>query len=223
MTGLPAQRSERRDKIVHNVIVVTGVERDAIFRAGFDDPANHIERAIAIERRDLDRDVLAVRRCRVAVDHSAERIRPNLGNDRKRLLDRIDEACVGTRQRLENVADPSCLRRTGDRREIGHAALCTLRLAAGRQLALQRRAVDEILAAELAAQLDQPPTGLQRLRRDRIVFRRDRQPRGRGEQPMKATYLDAFAFRDRANFANLVGDNSPGTSLSVNGAISRPS
>ena len=55
----PGRDHERRHQIEHDVVVVAGVERDAIGGACLDDPANHIERAIAVERRDLDRhDVL---------------------------------------------------------------------------------------------------------------------------------------------------------------------
>jgi hypothetical protein len=38
------------------MIVIAGIERDAVERAGSRHPAQHIERAIAVERRDLDRD-----------------------------------------------------------------------------------------------------------------------------------------------------------------------
>ena len=51
-----AHRGERRDEIEHDVVVVAGVERDAVFGAGLDDAAHDVERAVAVERRDLDRD-----------------------------------------------------------------------------------------------------------------------------------------------------------------------
>ena len=44
----------RRHQVRDDVVVVPGVERDAIDRAGFDNAANHVEGAVAVERRDLD-------------------------------------------------------------------------------------------------------------------------------------------------------------------------
>ena len=50
---------ERRHQVEHDVVVVAGVERDAVGGTGLDHAAHHIERAVAVERRDLDRhDVL---------------------------------------------------------------------------------------------------------------------------------------------------------------------
>ena len=37
------------------MVVIPGIEGDAVFRAGFDDAADGIEGAVAVERRDLDR------------------------------------------------------------------------------------------------------------------------------------------------------------------------
>ena len=57
VTGAPSRiDGERRDQVEHDVVVVAGVERDAVLGAGVDDAAHHVERAVAIERRDLDRD-----------------------------------------------------------------------------------------------------------------------------------------------------------------------
>ena len=47
--------SKRGDQIHHDVVVVSRVDCD-IVTASFDDGANHIDRLIAIERGDLDRD-----------------------------------------------------------------------------------------------------------------------------------------------------------------------
>ncbi len=47
---------ERREQIEHDVIVVAGVQRDALFGAGGHDAAHHIERAVAVEGCHLDRD-----------------------------------------------------------------------------------------------------------------------------------------------------------------------
>ncbi len=47
---------ERREQVEHDVIVIPGIERDALGGAGLDHAAHHVERAVAIERRDLDRD-----------------------------------------------------------------------------------------------------------------------------------------------------------------------
>ena len=45
----------RRDQVQHDVIVVAGVEADALFGVRFGDAAHHVERTVAIERCDLDR------------------------------------------------------------------------------------------------------------------------------------------------------------------------
>ena len=47
---------EGRHQVEHDVVVVAGIERDAVGGAGLDHAAHHVERAVAIERRDLDRD-----------------------------------------------------------------------------------------------------------------------------------------------------------------------
>ena len=47
---------ERQHQIEQDVIVIAGIERDAVERAGRCDAAQHVEGAIAVERRDLDRD-----------------------------------------------------------------------------------------------------------------------------------------------------------------------
>ena len=49
-----ALEAERRDEVADDVVVVAGVERDVV-AARFGDGADHVERLIAIERRDLDR------------------------------------------------------------------------------------------------------------------------------------------------------------------------
>ena len=50
-----ALHHERRDQIEDDVIIVAGVQRDAFFRARLDHSAHDIERAVAVERRHLDR------------------------------------------------------------------------------------------------------------------------------------------------------------------------
>ena len=45
----------RRDEVGDDVIVVAGVERDAILGAGLGDAEGDVERAVAVERRHLDR------------------------------------------------------------------------------------------------------------------------------------------------------------------------
>ena len=52
--AIPLQR-ERREQVRHDVVVVAGVERDAVLGACLDHAAQHVERAVAVERRDLDR------------------------------------------------------------------------------------------------------------------------------------------------------------------------
>ncbi len=47
---------ERQREIEQDVIVIAGIERDAVERAGGGDAAQHVERAVAVERRDLDGD-----------------------------------------------------------------------------------------------------------------------------------------------------------------------
>ena len=47
---------ERQHQVEQDVVVIAGVERDAVERTGGGDAAYHVERAIAVERRDLDRD-----------------------------------------------------------------------------------------------------------------------------------------------------------------------
>ena len=55
VTPLVAQ-IERQREVEQDVVVIAGVERDAVERAGGGDAAQHIERAVAVERRDLDGD-----------------------------------------------------------------------------------------------------------------------------------------------------------------------
>src|SRR6185312_7470782 len=50
-----AAQRERRDEIEQDAVVIAGVERDALLRAGGDDTFHHVQRAVAVERRDLDR------------------------------------------------------------------------------------------------------------------------------------------------------------------------
>ena len=52
-----AERREGREQVEHDLVVVAGVERD-VRAARIRDGAQHVERLIAIERRDLDRDHL---------------------------------------------------------------------------------------------------------------------------------------------------------------------
>ena len=47
---------ERQREIEQDVVVIAGIERDAVECAGGADAAQHVERAIAVERRDLDGD-----------------------------------------------------------------------------------------------------------------------------------------------------------------------
>ncbi len=54
--GVAGLDDKRRQQIEHDVVVVAGVQRHPVLRAGSDDAANHIERAVAVERRHLDRD-----------------------------------------------------------------------------------------------------------------------------------------------------------------------
>ena len=54
------------------MIVIAGVEGDAVSRAGLEHAAQHIERGVAVEGRDLDRH-LAARRALHAEVHDAAR------------------------------------------------------------------------------------------------------------------------------------------------------
>ena len=47
---------ERQREIEQDVVVIAGIERDAVERAGGRDAAQDVERAVAVERRDLDGD-----------------------------------------------------------------------------------------------------------------------------------------------------------------------
>jgi len=47
---------ERQCQVEQDVVVIAGIERDAVERAGGADAAQHVEGAVAIERRDLDGD-----------------------------------------------------------------------------------------------------------------------------------------------------------------------
>ena len=47
---------ERQRKVEQDVVVIAGIERDAVERARGGDAAQHVERAVAVERRDLDGD-----------------------------------------------------------------------------------------------------------------------------------------------------------------------
>src|SRR5262249_40366279 len=53
---------ERGQQIEHDMIVVAGIERDALLGSGRDHAAHDIERAVAVERGDLDRDHVVDRR-----------------------------------------------------------------------------------------------------------------------------------------------------------------
>ena len=53
---------ERQHQVEQDVVVIAGVERDAVERAGRGYAAQHIQRAVAIERRDLDGDDVVDRR-----------------------------------------------------------------------------------------------------------------------------------------------------------------
>ena len=53
---------ERQHEVEQDMIVIAGIERDAVQRAGGGDAAQHVERAIAVERRDLDGDDIVDRR-----------------------------------------------------------------------------------------------------------------------------------------------------------------
>src|SRR5262249_51927747 len=50
-----AGKDERDQQIEHDVVVVAGIERDAVFGARGDDSADDVERSISIEGSDLDR------------------------------------------------------------------------------------------------------------------------------------------------------------------------
>src|SRR5262249_10580663 len=47
---------ERQSKVEQDVIIIAGIERDAVERAGGRDAAQHVEGAVAVERRYLDGD-----------------------------------------------------------------------------------------------------------------------------------------------------------------------
>ena len=47
---------ERQHEIEQDVVIIAGIERDAVERAGRRHPAQHVERPVAVERRDLDGD-----------------------------------------------------------------------------------------------------------------------------------------------------------------------
>ena len=51
-----ALHRERREQVEHDVVVVAGVERDAVLGARGHHAADHVERAVAVEGRHLDRD-----------------------------------------------------------------------------------------------------------------------------------------------------------------------
>ena len=53
---------ERRHEVGDDVVVVAGVERDALLGVGLGNAEGDVERAIAVERRDLDRDHVVDRR-----------------------------------------------------------------------------------------------------------------------------------------------------------------
>src|SRR5665647_1023215 len=50
-----ALESERGEQVEHDVIVVTGIERDALLGFCRDHAAHYIERAVAVKRCHLDR------------------------------------------------------------------------------------------------------------------------------------------------------------------------
>ncbi len=71
-------------QVEHDVVVVAGVERDPIGGAGLDDAAHHVERAVAVERRDLDGDDVLDRREAPPERRPAARCRRPPAADRSR-------------------------------------------------------------------------------------------------------------------------------------------
>jgi len=53
--GVVARNSERGHQIEHDVVIVSGIKANAILGARRNDATDHIQRAITVERRDLDR------------------------------------------------------------------------------------------------------------------------------------------------------------------------
>ena len=54
--GVTALHRKGQQQIEHDVVVVAGVQRDALFGAGSDHAAHHVERAVAVEGCHLDGD-----------------------------------------------------------------------------------------------------------------------------------------------------------------------
>ena len=52
---LPHHR-DRGGEVEQDVVVIAGIDGDPLLGAGLDDAAHHVERAVAVERRGLDRD-----------------------------------------------------------------------------------------------------------------------------------------------------------------------
>ena len=94
-----ARHDERREQIEHDVVVVAGVERDAVGGAGLDHAAHDVEGAVAVERRDLDRDHVLDRREAAPERHrqhdaadgrlQVEADQRNLPRDRLRVRDQL--------------------------------------------------------------------------------------------------------------------------------------
>ena len=105
-----ALHGEGRQQVEHDVVVVAGVQRDALFGAGRDHAAHHVERAVAVEGRHLDGDDVVdggeaapeLRRQRDAADRGlqVEADQRHLRGHRRAMRDQfVDRRALHRRQR----------------------------------------------------------------------------------------------------------------------------
>ncbi len=117
---------------------------------------------------------------------------------------RVDEVGLRPRQRLDAVEDAggggiggNCRpHRLGAGGSGGGVVLVA-------DAALRRRAVHEIVAAELGAKLDQPAQDLERAFAHRVIGAGDRQAGRRHQQPVQAAHRDAGVLRGTAQLRAL--------------------
>ena len=142
------------------------------------------------------------------VDHDAQRRIADAPHDLRRLGERVDEIAVGPGQRLDAIGDawpwpparrPGSTppRRAARRRAVGDAAL-------------RRRAVHQIGAAQLGAEIDRGAQDVDALLPHRAIGRGDREAGRRRQQPVQPAHREAGIGAGVADLGALGRRHAPG-------------
>src|SRR5215208_2521942 len=138
---------------------------------------------------DCRRDRLGLgHRRRRRVDHGAQRRVADAADDRGGVGDGVDEVGLARRQRLDAIGHARRLGFRGNRGPGGFRSRRRSGIAA--DAPLRRRAVHEIIAAEIGAKLDEPPHHLDGPLPRCPIGGRDREPFWRDEKPVQAADRD---------------------------------